>query len=78
MEIQVRSRDGSLGYVNTVHEAFTLAEHNKAIWKISWSEGDLRVRFVRASANDWRYDPMMAELPKALAPRREHRKAGNQ
>jgi len=47
MEIQLRTHEGDLPRVSSLKEAFEAAEQDPEIWKISWTEGDHRIRLVR-------------------------------
>jgi len=59
-EIQTRSETTGMAYHKTFDAAFKAAEKDKTIWKISWGDGDNRIRMVR-DRNAWKYEPI--ELP---------------
>lgn len=64
-DVQVRFISGECRMLESVKEAFQLAEQEPDIWKISWAEGDHRVRLVRqneyyqdAVKPIWLYEPL--------------------
>jgi hypothetical protein len=54
---QTRSNNGSLNYFASLKEAFRAAEEDNGIWKISWDDGEDRVRMVR-EGNLWKFEPL--------------------
>lgn len=62
-EVQTRDDVGALRFFNSVMEAFTYAEENKAVWKVSfWVHQEIhaeRVRFVRGPDNTWIFEPII-------------------
>lgn len=72
MDVQLRTLDGDLRIVASVNEAFEAAKADRSIWKISWSEGEDRIRLVCGGwVNDepcWVYDPMKTYIEEALGP----------
>lgn len=71
MEVQLRNDDGATWEVGSVKEAFEAANEDDTIWKISWAEGDHRIRLVRPHTlngdgninwdGGWLYEPI--EIP---------------
>lgn len=75
MPVQLRNEDGATWEVADVKTAFETADTDVSIWKISWSEGDHRIRLVRfilecspsGHKNAWRYEPLAFEVdPQSL------------
>lgn len=70
MSVQLRNHDGATWEVDTVKQAFETAINDASIWKISWSEGDNRIRLVRHTTEDevgtfqtlsqWMYEPIFS------------------
>jgi hypothetical protein len=68
--VQVRSHGADdLTYFVTVTEAFEHARSHDDVWKISWPDGDQRVRLLRHPdrRDCWLYAPLMEEVRAELA-----------
>ncbi len=67
-EVQTRSEEGGLNYFKSVKEAFDYAEEHRDVWKISWSQGDERLRFIRnpnwnKKPSLWGFEPILLDEP---------------
>lgn len=62
--VQTRSGTNDLAYFATVAEAFAHARDDGSVWKISWTEGDYRIRMIRSVVRDggWDYRPFLEEF----------------
>lgn len=60
MPVQLRNEEGAIWETADVKSAFEAAHDDKSIWKISWQEGDHRIRLVRAIHGSplWSYEPI--------------------
>jgi hypothetical protein len=60
MEVQLRSNEGSLLYFSSAFDAFEYAAADHSVWKISWTDEitKRRVRLVRTTMGDWKFEPM--------------------
>ena len=69
--VQVRSEETGIREYPTVLEAFNAAEDDKTIWKISFSLGEERVRFIRDEnqLDNWRHEPLITEEIEKLMPK---------
>ena len=71
MEVQTRTAEGELFYFDTLAEAYSYAEKDPSVWKISFAlpTGE-RVRLVRRELWDnlrlWVWEDMMREVEKEL------------
>lgn len=63
VEVQTRADNGETRFFDSVKKAFGYADENRNVWKISWSDGTTheRIRMVRESGGNWRYEPMDAQ-----------------
>lgn len=57
-EYQTRSEKSGVMQHISLHQAFTYAEQDKSVWKISWSEGTDRIRLVKIN-DGWKYEPLV-------------------
>jgi len=57
-EYQTRSENTGIVQHCSLHDAFLHAEKDKSVWKISWSEGESRIRLVK-TGDGWNYEPLM-------------------
>lgn len=58
--IQTRSDQSGMKEFNTLQDAFTEAERDKTIWKISFMLGSERIRLIR-SGELWFYEPIQID-----------------
>jgi hypothetical protein len=59
-EYQTRSEEHGINYFHTLEEAIEAAEHDKTIWKISYTdERNERVRLVKQKDMTWVHEPLL-------------------
>lgn len=68
-EVQIRNMSGATIQVESVKRAFEIASIDEEVWKISWAEGDHRIRLVRQvdeseprwkrKPDSWVYQPII-------------------
>lgn len=66
LNVQIRSEENGLAWVDSIEEAMKKAEDDISIWKISWTDKTTneRIRLVRVTFPDqgdmeyWVYEPI--------------------
>lgn len=59
--VQTRSEENGLNEFHSLVEALRHADHDRTVWKISYTSGDRRVRLIRTE-HGWVDRPLMDEI----------------
>ena len=69
-DYQTRSEVNGLEFFETFKEAMKHAETDRTVWKISFGDGDNRVRLVRDAVGNFVYEPLLTDVDLRLVKQR--------